>query len=318
MQCPKISVIVPVYKVEKYLERCVDSIIRQTYKNLEIILVDDGSPDLCPDMCEEYAKKDSRIIVVHKENGGASDAKNAGLNVATGEYIGFVDSDDYIDLDMYNLLMQRLLEDQSDMIVCDYIPIDEDYRELRNKTLAIQDECLTANEAIQYLIRFGGCYLVPWNKLYKKFLFDSLIYPYGKKYEDAFVIHHILYRCKKVSHINKPLYFYMQRNGSIMSESNSVKDMDYGDAMIDQYYFAKSVHNMELKYYCVKRLSYAMENWKNYSNLDNECKKKYNELRKKTRFLLYEKGAWDSYSMRGRLFMRLQLLIPSVSKLLRK
>ena len=102
---PLISVIVPIYNVEKYLDRCVDSIINQTYKNLEIILVDDGSPDNCPQMCDDYAKKDSRIKVVHKENGGLSDARNVGMEVATGEYVSFIDSDDYISLDCYETVL---------------------------------------------------------------------------------------------------------------------------------------------------------------------------------------------------------------------
>lgn len=104
---PLISVIVPIYNVEKYLARCVDSIVNQTYKNLEIILVDDGSPDRCPQMCDDYAEKDSRIKVVHKKNGGLSDARNAGMAVATGEYISFIDSDDWIDLETYDLVLEK-------------------------------------------------------------------------------------------------------------------------------------------------------------------------------------------------------------------
>lgn len=107
---PLISVIVPIYNVEKYLVRCVDSIVNQTYKNLEIILVDDGSPDRCPQMCDDYAEKDSRIKVVHKKNGGLSDARNAGMAVATGEYISFIDSDDWIETSMFELLLNNIFQ----------------------------------------------------------------------------------------------------------------------------------------------------------------------------------------------------------------
>ena len=115
---PKISVIVPVYKVEKYLDRCVESIVNQTYKNLEIILVDDGSPDNCPVMCDEWAEKDERIRVIHKENGGLADARNAGMNIATGDYIGFVDSDDWIEPNMYEVLLKNALKYDADISRC--------------------------------------------------------------------------------------------------------------------------------------------------------------------------------------------------------
>ena len=120
-----LSVIVPIYNVEDYLNRCVDSIINQTYKNLEIILVDDGSPDNCPQMCDDYAKKDSRIRVVHKENGGLSDARNAGMKVATGEYVSFIDSDDYISLDFYETLFQTMVDNDSDIVECSVVKFYE-------------------------------------------------------------------------------------------------------------------------------------------------------------------------------------------------
>ena len=120
-----ISVIVPIYNVEKYLERCVESIINQTYKNLEIILVDDGSPDNCPQMCDDYAKKDSRIKVVHKKNGGLSDARNAGMKVATGEYVSFIDSDDYISLDFYETLLETIVDNDSDIVECSVVKFYE-------------------------------------------------------------------------------------------------------------------------------------------------------------------------------------------------
>ena len=132
MEKPLISVIVPVYKVEKYLDRCVESIVNQTYENLEIILVDDGSPDNCPQMCDAWAEKDSRIKVIHKENGGVSSARNIGLDSATGEYIGFVDSDDYIEPEMYEMLMNALVEHYADIAVCNNTHVDENNKRIDN------------------------------------------------------------------------------------------------------------------------------------------------------------------------------------------
>lgn len=123
---PLISVIVPIYNVEKYLARCVDSIVNQTYKNLEIILVDDGSPDRCPKMCDDYAEKDSRIKVVHKKNGGLSDARNAGMAVATGEYISFIDSDDYVSDDFFECLLDVMNKENSDIAECSVVKLYED------------------------------------------------------------------------------------------------------------------------------------------------------------------------------------------------
>ena len=120
---PKISVIVPVYETEGLLDRCVESIVGQTYKNLEIILVDDGSPDNCPAMCDEWAEKDSRIRVIHKENGGVSSARNAALDIATGDYIGFVDSDDWIEPEMYSSLIQKISESGKNIALCSYLSL---------------------------------------------------------------------------------------------------------------------------------------------------------------------------------------------------
>ena len=120
MSKPLITVIVPIYHVEKYLHRCVDSILNQTYENLEIILVDDGSGDACSSICDEYAGRDSRIVVIHKENGGLSDARNAGIEIAKGQYLAFVDSDDYIHKDMYKILMKEILESNAEVSICSY------------------------------------------------------------------------------------------------------------------------------------------------------------------------------------------------------
>ena len=164
---PLISVIVPIYNVEKYLDRCVDSIINQTYKNLEIILVDDGSPDNCPQMCDDYAKKDSRIKVVHKENGGLSDARNVGMEVATGEYVSFIDSDDYISLDFYETLLETIVDNDSDIVECGVVKFYED-----NSFDKYSDDLKVTNydtvDGLEGLINENPFKQHVWNKLYNQ------------------------------------------------------------------------------------------------------------------------------------------------------
>ena len=177
-----ISVIVPIYKVEKYLHKCIDSILAQTYTNLEIILVDDGSPDNCGKICDEYAAKDSRIKVIHQPNGGLSAARNAGLDIATGDYIGFVDSDDYIAPDMYEKLYNALVKNDADMAICDYqrfgneLPYDE---------MSLTTEVITGLQAMEKQNTVINCsFVVAWSKLYKSFIFSNVRFPVGKINED--------------------------------------------------------------------------------------------------------------------------------------
>ena len=241
MICPKISIIVPVYQVEKYLKKCVNSIRNQTYINIQIILVDDGSTDESPIICDKLAKEDDRIVVIHKKNGGLSDARNAGLEVALGQYIGFVDSDDYIAPEMYEILLRHMEEDQSDISICDYIRVNEDNLELNNEGKSVVcNRCFSRDEFIEELLKpYGGHFVVVWNKLYKKEIFRTLKFPFGKQHEDEFVIHRIIAQCKKVTCVENQLYYYMQRKGSIMDKDFNIKNMDYGDALIDRYHFTK-------------------------------------------------------------------------------
>ena len=162
-----ISIIVPVYKVEKYLKRCVKSIVNQTYKNLEIILIEDGSPDQCPYMCEEWSKRDPRIKVIHKQNGGLSDARNEGLKISTGEFIGFVDSDDWIAPEMYERLLNAIIADQSDIAQCNVKMVWEN--NLHSRILLQPNKCvLKRDEAQLELLNESKLKQPVWNKLYRK------------------------------------------------------------------------------------------------------------------------------------------------------
>ena len=174
-----ISVIVPIYNVEKYLERCVDSIVNQTYRNLEIILVDDGSPDNCPKMCDDFAKKDSRIRVVHKKNGGLSDARNSGMKIASGECIVFVDSDDYVDCNMIAKMYDVMLKDDSDVVSCGVKWVDENGEVISEPTVD-KNEILDTNEAMIEIIIDGKLKQHVWNKMYKTELIQDILFKKGK------------------------------------------------------------------------------------------------------------------------------------------
>ena len=233
----KISIIVPVYKVEKYLNKCVESIVNQTYKNLEIILVDDGSPDRCPEMCDEWEKKDDRIKVIHKKNGGLSDARNAGLDVMTGNYVMFVDSDDFISEVMCEKLIKIMRQNDVDMSVCGALRVyeDEEFNRCENEcTITLfKDEDVIAqlyDSKIEYI-------MTAWGKLYKKELFHKLRYPKGKLHEDEFVIHELLHNIESFAVTKEKLYYYTQRPGSIMGVIGEKNILHLMEAFLTRYEF---------------------------------------------------------------------------------
>ena len=233
-----ISVIVPIYNVEKYLNKCVSSIINQTYKNLEIILVDDGSPDNCPKMCDEYASKDSRIKVIHKLNGGLSDARNAGLDIAKGEYIVFVDSDDYIHSEMISILYDVIVKTEANIVQCNFRKVkDNEYVEANTNSYEIFT--FNTEQALESLIKENPLKQVVWNKLYKKEIFNELRFEVGKVNEDDFFTYQAFAISNKVSYINKELYYYLVRDTSIMGQKFSIKRLDGLEARFRRYEFIK-------------------------------------------------------------------------------
>lgn len=229
----KISVIVPVYKVEPYLDKCLSAIVNQTYTNLEIILVDDGSPDNCPAMCDAWAEKDSRIRVIHKTNGGLSDARNAGMAVATGELMAFVDSDDWIAPDMYEHLYRRLAEDNSDIAACGVQMVWED--KTPSRTLTREGSCvLNQEEAMRAIIEESWLKQPVWYKLYKTALVRDILFPKGKYHEDVFWSYQAVGRTQRVSVSDHIGYYYLQRGGSIMGEGYSLKRLDAVEAKVQR------------------------------------------------------------------------------------
>lgn len=235
----KISVIVPIYKVEDYLHRCVDSIINQTYTNLEIILVDDGSPDNCPMICDEYAKKDSRIRVIHKKNGGLSDARNAGLDIARGEYIGFVDSDDYISLHFYQRLMNVMKASDSDIVECGIkkFKASDKIDDIENNELDFTT--FNTDEAMENLILNNILSETVWNKLYKREVIEKLRFKVGKTNEDNFYTYLAFDNANKISKLDGKLYYYLQREDSIMGKGYKLNRLDEIEAKYERLRFVE-------------------------------------------------------------------------------
>jgi len=238
-----ISIIIPVYNIEKYLSKCLESIAIQSYQNLEILLIDDGSSDRSPEICDAYKKKDKRFCVIHKENGGLSSARNAGIEIASGKYLLFVDGDDYIDKDMVKILYKRIKQDKSDMAFCNYLVVQNGIEKVSGEKL--RNELWTWKDYWNYYFKYYGlaCELTV-NKLYARHLFGADIrFPPGRLHEDEFILHKIIDRCRLISSVSNPLYYYVQRDGSIVHNQFSVRRLDVVDALIgrEQYFYERGL-----------------------------------------------------------------------------
>ncbi len=212
-----VSVIVPVYKVERYLDRCINSLVNQSYSHIEIILVDDGSPDKCPQLCDEWALQDARIKVVHKKNGGLSDARNEGLRKSSGKYICFVDSDDYVSTKFVETLYELLHEYNTDMSAVSHKNVfseeQEGYENTNHKEITTIFE---GEEAIKQLFSNDTFANYAWNKMYKRELFENISFPVGRKMEDLGTTYKLLLSANKIAYSTKVLYYYFQREDSIL------------------------------------------------------------------------------------------------------
>ena len=224
---PLITVIVPAYKVETYLPICVENIINQTYKNLEIILVDDGSPDRCGAICDEYALKDNRIRVLHKMNGGLSSARNAGMKVMKGKLVTFIDSDDYVSPFYVEHLFNALRIDNADLAVSWFVEVYEGEKiDTNEKEYLSGYEKLNQKQCLQHLLYQDGIETSAWGKLYKSDLIEDLWYPEGKLYEDIPVTSQYILKSNSVALIRNADYFYLQRKASIQYQSFNTRKMD--------------------------------------------------------------------------------------------
>lgn len=276
-----ISIIVPIYNVEKYLEQCIDSLVHQTYQNIEILLVDDGSTDQSGLICDRFATVDSRVRAFHKTNGGLADTRNFGLDRAKGELIAFVDGDDWIHPQMLEFLLAAMKATDSDLGVCAFQMTQEDEAVESQRLGPPVYMIVTGTEA---MLQKGHPGIIACNKLYKREVLDGVRYPVGKLHEDEYVIHRIFYQCKKICILDSEcrLYYYRQRNSSIMHTINEKNIKDALDGFADRIEFAKKhawseVVSFTQKIYC----NYCIEK---YMQIKEGCSRNKSTLKKR---LLY-------------------------------
>lgn len=239
-----ISVIIPVYNVKNYLEKCVKSVVLQSYKNLEIILVNDGSTDGSGRLCDEIAKNDSRIVVLHKKNGGLSDARNYGIERANGTYISFVDSDDWIAPTMIEDLYNAIVKYGVKLAICEtaYAYDNYNYSPRMTSDTFVLDK-LPAYELLLENRRFRTN---AWNKLYLADIWRELRFPKGKKYEDVYIMHEVYDMCDKIAYVDKALYYYFQRSNSIVHVSDLSADFDLLEGTLTRFEYLKKYKELEV------------------------------------------------------------------------
>ena len=237
---PTISVIVPVYKVEPYIRQCVESVLGQTYSNFELILVDDGSPDSCGSICDEYAEKDSRVRVVHQKNAGLSAARNAGLDIAKGEYVTFIDSDDFVREEYLDSLYNAAKNSECKISICDYTISTDEINSL--STIP----AYTVADGLSFFREDHVLGVIACAKLYKAYLFDGIRFPVGKLHEDEAVTYKLLYRAGNIAVIPAKLYYYRQNENGIMRSKYSVKRLDGIAAIEEQCEFFKKINRKDM------------------------------------------------------------------------
>lgn len=250
----KISVIVPVYNVEKYIKNCIESILNQTFHDLEIILVDDGSTDMSGNICDDYKIRDSRISVIHKKNGGLSDARNEGIKRASGEFITFVDSDDYISHNAIEYLYGILIDNQADVSIGKLYKTSKFNEDVSNSSPIVK--IFNNKESIKEML-YGTLYSTAApGKLYRSCLFDDVCYPYKQLNEDLFTTYKILDKASRVVYGNQIVYYYFCRVGSIMTSSFTKRRLDSMKAL------EEIAFNIPLKQYkaCGAYSSQVIEN----------------------------------------------------------
>ena len=256
MMNEKISVIIPVYNVEPYICRCVDSVLAQTYQTLEIILIDDGSTDRSGAICDGYAVSDSRVKVIHKLNGGLSDARNVGIEASSGQYITFLDSDDWVDVAYLDTLYQLLKEKDADISVCGFVKTADEKVLFEQKKPKVYE--FTNRQALNQI--FDEYYIeiiVAWGKLYKSDLFSEIRFPIGKIHEDEFTTYKLLYLAKKVVLTNQKLLYYWQRPDSIIGKGFRLKNkLHIIEALQQRADFFKIIGEQELAFKTYKALFY--------------------------------------------------------------
>lgn len=297
----EITVIVPVYKVENYIRRCIDSILCQSFADFELILVDDGSPDKCPEICDSYAEKDARISVIHQKNGGAASARNSGLDSAEGKWLAFVDSDDWIHPDYLKLLHDTAVKMDADVVAGRYKLVNAE----GSKDHTPEIPLLSKEDLEDYWVndRIGA--VVPWGKLYLRELFEGLRYPVGRTAEDEYVTYKVLFGCKNLVVLENILYFYYVNTGSV-SRNNYVQRLpDILEAFeLHEAFFKdspwKKVYRLETEYHAA---SWSDAIWITKNNKDKESKRQTKEFRRELKQYLKEHKAMIPVAKRKDIYI---------------
>lgn len=248
-----ITVVIPVYNVEKYLRKCVESVMNQTYKNLEIILVNDGSTDNCDEICQEYRDRDKRIKLINKENGGLSEARNVGINHSKGKYISFIDSDDYVDKEYIELLYNIITLYDADISISSHRVIYE--KKCMDKSNG-KEFCANPEIILEKILYDDGIDLSTWGKLYKKDLFESIRFPKGRLFEDSATTYKLIDKSKKIAVCSKATYNYIIRKNSISNEKFSERKMDLIISTKEMTDFIRNKYT-RLQSACDRRLMYS-------------------------------------------------------------
>ncbi|HOU09200.1 MAG TPA: glycosyltransferase family 2 protein [Clostridiales bacterium] len=310
-----VSVIIPVYNVEAYLRRCVDSVLAQTHAQLEVILVDDGSPDNCGSICDAYAAADDRVRVIHKANGGLSSARNAGIEKAGGDYLAFIDSDDTVAPGMIAALLAALEREGADIAVCGFVKVGEDFRPL-GKPNAFGPALLTGEEAMEKLYTNDYIYFTTvCNKLFRRSLFDKVCFPEGKLFEDGYVAFRCYLACGWICCLPDPLYYYLTRPDSITTSTVGVKNLDGVDAdedsmmLLENSAYPLLAQKARLKYFAA-----VTNNLRRFDLGEEAVRERFSTLhrafRKHYRRLMRE----GAFSRKEKLLMTLFYLSPAVCK----
>lgn len=275
----KVSIVIPVFNTEKYLKKCINSILSQTYNNIEIILVDDGSTDSSSEICDRFREKDSRIVVIHKKNGGQSEARNIGIDIATGEYITFIDSDDYVTKDYIHFLLSLILENDAEISIASFYYVVSN-KEINNETKEFA--VMSPEIAIKRMLLDDGFDMGPWAKMYKTEFFRKIKFPEGKFFEDSLTTYQIFAESNKIVFESKAVYYYINHEDSTVNQSFSPKKLDLIEMNKEmEKFIAKKYPNLTLE-------AHRRVVWAYFSTLNQVLKSE--DLNIKNRYISELKG----------------------------
>jgi glycosyltransferase involved in cell wall biosynthesis len=311
----EISIIVPVYNVEKYLEKCISSILEQSFTDYELVLVDDGSKDNSGKICDGYKGRDFRIKVIHQENSGLSAARNTGIDIFKGEYITFIDSDDFIHPNMLEILYNNILESKADTSICDYHLVYED-KEIAKEFGDNNITLYTNIEGVEKIVKKSkASMIVACGKLYKRNLFSDIRYPALKYHEDEFVTYKLLYKSTKIVVTDAKLYYYLQRSNSITGSTYNIKRLEKLEALEEAIMFFKNENNKtltslaEFRYLLNIQIAYYRVKYEMDCNrkIMDKLKMQYNQ-----KFSESERGNMKNIPIIRRMLLRAFFIFPNI------